>query len=88
MEMLSQGCIGTSKGWYRPCFLLLGLLVQQSMHPLMNLATYSCILGQYTYTYKLSTVFSTPKCYVALEVWASLINGNLSFLGTHSLSNL
>jgi hypothetical protein len=27
MESFSQGRVGIGKGWYRPCFLLLGLLV-------------------------------------------------------------
>jgi len=44
MEMFSQGCVGIGKGWYRPCFLLLGFLIQQSMHPLMNLTMCYCIL--------------------------------------------
>jgi hypothetical protein len=68
MEMLSQGQVGTGKGWYKPCFLLLGLLVQQSMHPLIYRATSSCILGQYTYLCKLAIVFPTPKCPATLEV--------------------
>jgi len=45
MEMLSQGLMGTGKGWYRPCFLLLGLLVHQSIHLVIYRATFSCILG-------------------------------------------
>ena len=45
MEMLSQGQVGIGNGWYRPCFLLLILIVQQSIHPLIYLATSSCILG-------------------------------------------
>jgi hypothetical protein len=36
MEMLSHGLVGTLKGWYETCFLLLGFLVHQSMHPLIN----------------------------------------------------
>nr|KUM48646.1 hypothetical protein ABT39_MTgene4661 [Picea glauca] len=49
--MLSQGQVGKSKGWFRPCFLLLGLLVQQNMHPLILIycATFYCILGKYIY---------------------------------------
>ena len=71
--MLSQDLVGTGKGLYKPFFLLLGLLVQQrlvqqSMHPLINRATSSCILGQYTYLCKLATVFPTPKCPATLEV--------------------
>ena len=59
--MLSQDLVGTGKGLYKPLFLLLGLLVQQSMHPLINRATSSCILGQYTYLCKLATVFPALK---------------------------
>lgn len=36
MEIISQGLKGTCKGWYRPCFPLLGLMVQQIMHPLVQ----------------------------------------------------
>jgi hypothetical protein len=58
----------TGKGWYKPFFLLLGLLVQQSMHPLINRATYSCSLVYYTYLSKLETIFLTTKCIATLEV--------------------
>jgi hypothetical protein len=68
MEILSQGRVGTFKGWYRPCFLLMGLLVQQKMHPLIYHATSSYILGQYTYLCKLKIVFPAPECHVTLEV--------------------
>jgi hypothetical protein len=40
MEILSQGQVGIGKEWYRPCFLLLVFLVQQSIHPLIYRATY------------------------------------------------
>lgn len=89
MEIISQGRVRIGKRWYKPCFMLLGLLVQQSMHPIMNqLATCSCILGQYTYLCKLVTIFPTPKRPVTLEVWVFLINCSHSPLGTHSSSNL
>ena len=45
MEILSHGLIGTFKGWYRPLFLLMGFIVEQSMDPLINQATSSYILG-------------------------------------------
>jgi len=45
MKMFSQGWLSTGKGLYRPYFMLLGLLVQQIMHSLMNLATCSCVLS-------------------------------------------
>jgi hypothetical protein len=68
MEILSQGLFGTCKGWYRPYFLFLGMLVQNSIHPLIYHATYSYILGQYTYLCKLEIVFPKPKCLATLEV--------------------
>jgi hypothetical protein len=36
MNMLSHGLVAIGKGWNRPCFLLLGLLVHQSMRPPRN----------------------------------------------------
>jgi hypothetical protein len=72
MEIISQGRVGTIKRWYRRFFLLLGLFVQQNIHPLIYHATYSWVMGHYTYLCKLETIFPTP---------------NLP-LGTHSLSIL
>jgi hypothetical protein len=68
MEMISQGRVGRGIEWYRPFFLLLGLSVQQRINPLIYRATYSYILGQYTYLYKLEIVSPTPQCPTTLEV--------------------
>ena len=66
MEMLSHGLVGIGNEWYKPCFLLSGFLVQQSMHPLINQATSSCILGEKTYHCKLETVFQRQ---ISLQLW-------------------
>jgi hypothetical protein len=61
VRRLSHGLVGTCKGLYRPCFLLLHLLVKKIMYHVMNQAISSCILGQYTYIYKFTIILPTPK---------------------------
>ena len=73
-QVLSYSLVGTSKRWYKPFFLLFDLLMQKSMHPLINWATFSYLQGQYTYFYNLKIIFPTPKFPITLEMWASMIN--------------
>jgi hypothetical protein len=56
MEMISQDRVGAGKGWYRPCFLLLVLLVQQGIHPLIYCAILAFWASTHTYViWKLSS---------------------------------
>ena len=87
-DMFSHGLVSTSKGWHKPWFLSLGFLAQQIMHPLINSATSSYILGQYTYHYELAIIFTTLKFPITMDVWIHLISCNLSSSGTQSLPSL